>query len=290
MASPPDPPRKPTDAEIDVYGLTHPGLVRERNEDHFLICQLRKQIDVHSSSLSSGELLAATPERLAFLAMVADGVGGSPAGEEASRTAIATVTRYVSESIDAYYTADSRDHEAFTGALHGAALRVHADLLDAGDADPRFTGMSTTLTLWIGVWPHIYLVQVGDSRHYVFREGELHQETRDQTFGQALVDGGVLSEEHASRLRMAPVLASSIGGSETTPVVKRLDSGWGHVHMLCSDGLTKHVPDVRIRERLAAMTSARQACEALLQDALDDGGSDNVTVIVGRAMRRDDGG
>jgi len=68
-------------------------------------------------------------------------------------------------------------------------------------------------------------------------------------------------------------------------VVKRFDSGWGHVHMLCSDGLTKHVSDDRIRERLATMTSARQACEALLQDALDDGGSDNITIVVGRAVR-----
>jgi serine/threonine protein phosphatase PrpC len=58
------------------------------------------------------------------------------------------------------------------------------------------------------------------------------------------------------------------------------------VHLLCSDGLTKHVPDDRIRERLATMTSAKQACEALLQDALDDGGSDNVTMIIGRTIKK----
>jgi protein phosphatase len=219
--------------------------------------------------------------------MVADGVGGRGAGEAASRRTITAVTRYVSESIGAYYTADSTDHAAFTGALHAAALRVHEDLLEAGELDPSQAGMATTLTLWIGVWPHIYLLQVGDSRHYAFRDGQLFQESRDQTIGQVLVDKGVLTDSQAHRLSVGSVLSSTLGGSESEPAVKRLDSGWGHVHMLCSDGLTKHVSDERIRERLASMTSARQGCEALLQDALDDGGSDNITIVIGRAIRKD---
>ena len=66
-----------------------------------------------------------------------------------------------------------------------------------------------------------------------------------------------------------------------------LDQRWGDVGLLCSDGLTKHIPDDRIRERLVSMTSARQVCEALLQDALDAGGSDNVTILVGRSVRKD---
>jgi len=86
------------------------------------------------------------------------------------------------------------------------------------------------------------------------------------------------------------VLSSAIGGSQTAPVVTRLQSDWRNIHLLCSDGLTKHVSDERITERLATMTSAKQVCEALLQDALDHGGSDNVTIIVGRAVRKDQGG
>ncbi len=173
MSDTPSPQRKPRDDEIDVYALTHAGKVREGNEDHFLVCQLRKQIQVHLTSLPDPENLGGEAERLAFLAMMADGVGGRGAGEAASRRTIAAVTRYVSESIGAYYTAVSSDHEAFTGALYVAALRVHEELLAAGEADPSMAGMATTLTLWIGVWPHIYLLQVGDSRHYVFREGRL---------------------------------------------------------------------------------------------------------------------
>jgi protein phosphatase len=148
--------------------------------------------------------------------------------------------------------------------------------------------MATTLTIWIGVWPYIYLVQVGDSRHYVLRDGQLLQTTRDQTVGQALVDSGHIAEAQAIRGRLANLLASSVGGKETAPVVQRIDSGWGDVQLICSDGLTKHVSDEQIRQRLMSMTSARQVCEDLLQDALDDGGTDNITMIVGRAVRKDE--
>ena len=84
------------------------------------------------------------------------------------------------------------------------------------------------------------------------------------------------------------VLSSAIGGQQTTPVVTSVSQVWGTVGLLCSDGLTKHVPDDRIRERLLNMTSARQVCQDLVQDALDDGGTDNVTVVVGRTVRRDE--
>jgi protein phosphatase len=66
-----------------------------------------------------------------------------------------------------------------------------------------------------------------------------------------------------------------------------MQQDWNNVGLLCSDGLTKHVSDERIRERLLSMTSARSACEGLLQDALDAGGTDNITVVVGRTVRKD---
>lgn len=284
-----DPNRKPRDDEIDVYGLTHQGYVREENQDHFLVSQLSRHITIPLTSIPAEDLAWTRPERIAFLAMVADGVGGARGGEAASRMALGGVARYVSEVIDAYYTADSANQEAFTKALRDAALRVHGDLRAAGEEDPDRSGMATTLTLWIGLWPHIYLVQVGDSRYYALRDGELFQESRDQTVGQQLVDEGLIGTGQASRFGWAAALTSSIGGGESEPVVKRLDSGWGHVHMLCSDGLTKHVSDERIRDRLSTMTSAKQACEALLDDALQAGGSDNITMIIGRAVRNDEG-
>jgi protein phosphatase len=149
--------------------------------------------------------------------------------------------------------------------------------------------MATTLTLYLGIWPRAYLLQVGDSRCYLLRRGELTQITRDQTMAQELVDLGVLSRADASGSRLAHTLSSSIGGSQTAPVVTRFDMTWGNVLLLCSDGLTAHVSDERLREQLRSMTSAKQVCEDLLQDALEGGGSDNITVIVGRALPDESG-
>ena len=107
------------------------------------------------------------------------------------------------------------------------------------------------------------------------------------TLGSRVLDQGALSHATAFESKWAHVLSSSIGGQQTAPVVTRMDQHWDNVYLLCSDGLTKHVPDARIAERLGAMTSSRQVCEALLQDALDAGGSDNVTVIVVRDVKKD---
>ncbi len=278
--------RKPRDDEIDVYGLTHPGKVRKNNQDHFLLGSLRKRMDIVLTSLTTTDRLALEDERLAFLALVADGVGGSAKGEEASRLALEQVTQYVAQSTRVYYGADANE-ATFMNALEDAALQVHADLLERGTQNPELRGMATTLTVYLGVWPWIYLLQVGDSRYYLYREGKLTQITRDQTMAQDLVEQGVLTRSDAMNSRWAHVLSSAIGGPQAAPTVTRLRSDWRHVHLLCSDGLTKEVSDDRIREKLATMTSAKQVCEDLLQEALDAGGSDNITIIVGRAIPKD---
>lgn len=277
--------RKPLDDEIDVYGVTHRGRVREKNQDHFLISSLRKRMDVFLTSLPDAGAGPEGTERLAFLAMVADGVGGSAAGEEASRLAVKAVTDYIAHSTHCYYTADASDDEAFITALADAAMQCHATLSRNGESDPDRRGMATTLTLWLGVWPRAYVLQVGDSRYYLLRGDELTQISRDQTMAQELIDRGLISRADASRSRWSHVLSSAIGGPQTTPVVTAVAQDWGHVHLLCSDGLTKHVSDERIREHLLRMKSARQVCEDLLQEALDGGGTDNITIVVGRALR-----
>jgi PPM family protein phosphatase len=218
---------------------------------------------------------------------VADGVGGRAAGETASRLALEVITRYVTHGTRCYYTADAQDDKAFLEALTEAAMHCHASVIDQAEREPELHGMATTLTVYLGVWPRAYLLQVGDSRGYLLRGDDLTQISRDQTMAQELIDAGVIARAEASRTRWAHTLSSAIGGSQTAPVVTRIDMGWGNVVLLCSDGLTKHVADERIGERLRAMMSAKQVCTDLLQDALDGGGSDNITIIVGRAMRRD---
>lgn len=279
-----DTPRKPLDEEIDVHGLTHQGKVRKTNQDHFLLGSLQQRLDIVSTSLPVPAVTLVNG-RIAFLAMIADGVGGSENGEEASRLALAEATEYLAQCTDCYYHADT-GADTFVETLQEAATRCHVRVREhaAEHADRR--GMATTLTLWIGIWPWAYLLQVGDSRYYLFREGKLTQVTRDQTMAQELVDQGVMTRSIAFASRWANVLSSSIGGQQTAPVVTRLPQGWGDVHLMCSDGLTKHVTDEQITERLRTMQSAKQVCEALLQDALDAGGSDNISIIVGRAVQR----
>ena len=180
--------RRPRDEEIDVYGSTHPGKARSVNQDHFLICSLQRQIQVHRTSLPDPGQLPLT-ERLAFLAMVADGVGGGLMGEEASRLALEGVMAYVAHGMHCYYTADSADDATFARALEDAALRCHTEIAQRAGKDASRRGMATTLTLWIGVWPRAYLLHVGDSRAYLLRGGELAQISRDQTMAQDLPIG-----------------------------------------------------------------------------------------------------
>ncbi|HEU4569352.1 MAG TPA: protein phosphatase 2C domain-containing protein [Gemmatimonadales bacterium] len=278
--------RKPLDDEIDVYGLTHPGRARPTNQDHFLVGSIHRRLDIQQTSLTRQERLLFPEERTAFLAMVADGVGGTGGGEEASRLALEVATQYLTESLHCFQ--ERPGAEGLENALQEAALTAHAAVLERLKAEPDLVSMATTLTVWLGVWPWYYLLQVGDSRYYLYRDGTLTQITRDQTMAQDLVDQGVLKRADAGRSRLAHILSSSIGGPAAVPAVTRLRADWRNVHLLCSDGLTKHVPDEAIAERLRTMTSARQVAEQLLQDALDGGGSDNITIVVGRAVPRQD--
>lgn len=280
--------RRPRDDELDVHGLTHPGKVRTDNQDHFLVGSLRGRLNIRVSSLPRSHMVPIEEERVASFMMVADGVGGGQKGEEASRMALETVARYISEGARCYYRSDDSDGD-FGRALEQAAIKCHREIRERGAADPATAGMATTLTLFIGVWPWSYVLQVGDSRYYRYADGVLSQISRDQTVAQALVDQGLISEELAPHSPLANVLASSIGGPQSAPVVNKIRNSWDNIHLLASDGLTKHVSDERIAERLGAMQSAKQVCEDLLQDALDGGGTDNITIIVGRAVPSGEG-
>ena len=278
--------RKPRDDEIDVHGLTHPGKVRAENQDHFLLSSVHKHVEILSTSLTGRQLSPLGDERVVFLAMVADGVGGGEGGEEASATAVQNALQYVVKGMDCYYRSDSTE-EAFIAELQKTADACHRAVVARAREEGVEGTMATTLTLWMGVWPWYYLMQVGDSRYYLWRNGVLTQVSRDQTIAEELVQKGVFTRAIASRSQFAHVLSSSIGGDQTMPVVTKLKADWHNVHLLCSDGLTKHVSDDQIAQRLATMTSARQCAEQLLQDALDGGGTDNVTIIVGRAVPKD---
>jgi protein phosphatase len=293
-------PGRPEFSEVDAWGLTHPGRVREENQDHFFLGSLACGVQVERTSLPGGAP-GATPDggpvepgflhlqRIASLAVVADGVGGVAGGEQAARATVETLVGSVSRFFHEAQRAEPADPDVFPRLLHDAALDCHERLLRQGSEGHAPRGLASTVTLFLGLWPHAYLLQVGDSRCYVFRDGVLTQISRDQTMAQALVDDGVLSPTAAQRSRWAHVLSSAIGGEQAVPVVTRITRDWGTTVLLCSDGLTKHVSDERLRERLASMTSAREVAERLLEDALEGGGTDNIALVVGRTVRRADG-
>ena len=278
--------RKPRDDEIDVHGLTHVGRVRAENQDHFLLATVHKRVNVIATNLGTEAQLPAREQRVAFIAVVADGVGGTMGGAEASATALESVMQYVNDSMSCLFDRNVAE-STFTDLLQRCALQSHEAIRARASASEENGSMATTLTLFMGVWPAYYLVQLGDSRYYLWREGRLTQITRDQTLANDLVDQGILSRAQAPHTQFAHVLSSALGADTAEPVVTRLRAEWDSVHLLCSDGLTKHVSDERIAERLASMTSAKQVCEQLLADALEDGGSDNITIIVGRQVPRE---
>ena len=278
--------RVPRDDELDVFGLSHPGKVRKDNQDRFLLATIHKRVNVVSSNLDEAERLPQGEQRLAYVAMIADGVGGGTGGADASSTTLETIMQYVNDSMLVYFGARAGEEE-FTEVLQAAAMRAH-EAVRKRRADQGVLGtMATTLTLYIGVWPTYYLLQLGDSRYYVWRHGKLTQVTRDQTMAQDLVDEGVMTRAAAAKTPMANVLSSAIGGDTTTPVVTCLHADWHNVHLMCSDGLTRHVPDERIAEVLGSMKSSQLAAEQLVQEALDGGGSDNITIIIGHAVPKD---
>jgi protein phosphatase len=278
------PERKPLDEEIDVFGLTHAGRVRSTNQDHFLLCSLHKTVRVHATSLPQPERLPLNAERLAFLGVVADGVGGLAGGEEASQAAIAAVYDYITQSLRCYYTEDPAHEASFYTALDEAVQAAHQRVVDSAAEEGAGHG-ATTLTIALAVWPRIYVVHVGDTRCYLWRDGTLHRITSDQTVAQALLEAGVLSSEEAERSPHSHVLTSAVGGESLAPVTNVIRSRWGDVLLLCSDGLTKHVSDDEIGRQLTELGSAEAGCHTLLEHALDGGGSDNVTVVIGHARQ-----
>lgn len=274
---------KPTDDELDLFGLTHPGHVRSENQDHFLIGTLHRDLIVHGSSLRDTADLPLHGERLATFAVVADGVGGRAAGAEASHLAIETIAGYLSTAMACFQATAPEHEDAFLDALRDGALQAHDTVRATAAQRPESKGMATTLTLVIGAWPRMYVVQVGDSRCYYYHNGALRQLTRDQTVAQQLVDAGALRQSRMHESPFSHVLASAIGSDAAEPAVSRMRMSRDAIVLLCSDGLTKHVTDAQIAEVLRTLKSAEQACRDLLQLALDGGGSDNITVLIGRS-------
>jgi PPM family protein phosphatase len=226
------------------------GLVREGNED----------------SLFAGHRLMA----------VADGVGGAAYGEVASATTIDTLAALDDESTDAL--------DEPLVALRAAVIAANDRLRGLIARDPQLVGMGTTLTALLWSRQRLALAQVGDSRAYRLRAGRLDQVSHDQTFVQTLVDEGRITADQAINHPQRNIILNAMDGrEEVEPVLDLLDPEPGDRYLVCSDGLSDYVlaADVTVA---AGEGDPQQACERLVELALEAGAPDNVSCVVAEVV------
>jgi protein phosphatase len=264
---------------VEAFGLSDRGKVRDANEDHFVIAQVNKSVEVRQTSLPPDDVGRSFETAAAHLFAVADGVGGRPEGDLASGRTLSAMLSYLGKAASCFQGFDANAEQQLFEKLESAVREVHEELVqEYGGHSMRLP--ATTLTLVLLVWPRAYHIQVGDSRAYVRRGGRLQQLTRDQTLGEYMVSLGAWTDEQAAKAPSAANLSSAIGGTELLPVVGLIDLAPGDTLMLCTDGLTKHVSDEQIASVLGRGESAVAMSTTLVDEALAAGGSDNVTVVV----------
>ena len=263
--------------------MSHAGNVRTVNEDHFVTAALQRSVQLRQTNLEDVQLFERLSGPRAYIFAVADGVGKSSGGRVASAIAVATIVEYLGEVVGAYHGYGADQLKDFPEHLTTAVQRAHDHLVETFRLHTR-GGPATTLTLAMIVWPSAYIVHVGDSRVYHLRGSTLRCLTRDQTVGDALVAQNVMPKEKAEQAGLYNVLASAIGARDMIPAVDVIPLDRGDILLLCTDGLTKHVPEARLGDVLQTAPDAETACRALLDSALAAGGSDNVTAVIARVL------
>jgi protein phosphatase len=268
--------------KMDCHGMTDPGRVREVNEDQFLIADLNKSMLVHQSSLRLEDhtrLFGGTEGRLF---VVADGMGGHAAGERASSLAVDTVTRYVLNTLPWFLRLQGGEENDLQEELKSALARCQDRIEAEASAHAERHGMGTTLTMAYLVWPRLYVVHAGDSRCYLLRGERIEQVTHDHTMAQKLVEAGALRPEEAESSRWSHMLWNCLGGGshDLSVDLHKATLQVGDTLLLCSDGLSKCVPDKQIAQTLERGESAEAACRSLVAAANEAGGPDNITAIV----------
>jgi PPM family protein phosphatase len=209
--------------------------------------------------------------------MIADGMGGAPAGDLASAVAVQTMQR-----LDAAVDGDLL--EALAGAVHRANDRL-AEMIEE---DPAVDGMGTTVDAVLFDGAQIGLAHLGDSRGYLWREGELKPITHDHTWVQSLIDDGRITEQEAKVHSHRSLLLKVLDGRhDNDPDLSVHEVRAGDRILLCSDGLSGFVDRDRI-ERALAVGTADTAAQELLQLALDAASTDNITVVVADVVDDDD--
>lgn len=251
-----------------VAGKTDVGQVREHNEDNFLVANLetgeRAVVDGESELPSRGAVFG-----------VCDGMGGAAAGEVASQLAVDLVF----ECLAAEPALTQRDELArrLVEAVEQAGVQIFRN----ARSDRAHRGMGTTSTIGALVDDRLFLAQVGDSRAYVYRGGQLVLATRDQSLVNQLIEAGQLTEQEADNFEHNNIILQALGTAETVQVdLTYVDLRRGDTLLMCSDGLSGMIKADEMRLVLEAEPEPAQACSKLIERANAAGGHDNITAIV----------
>jgi protein phosphatase len=243
--------------KLEVASLTDTGKIRPNNEDALGYFEPKNENEQREKG---------------WLFLVADGMGGHRGGEIASNLAV--------ETIQVSYYADNGDNRA--AVLKSAVEEANRRILHESSSDPSLVGMGTTCTAMAVRGGFAYFVHVGDSRAYIFREGELVQLTQDHSLVGEMVRSGILSDEDARSHPKRNVITRSLGIQETVALdtpFSPFELKVNDVFVLCSDGLTSLVGDEEIGHELE-VNEPRGACRLLVDLANQRGGRDNITVLV----------
>lgn len=275
---------------MDCHGQTDIGRSRKNNEDQFLIADLNKSMRIHATSLHLEAQTRLYGGSQGKLLLVADGMGGHTAGDRASSIALDSIAHYVLNAMHWMFQLD-RDPEAdFIESLKNSIRHTQERILDEARMQPHRKGMGTTVTMAYLIWPRLYVVHVGDSRCYLFRNQTLKQLTRDHNLAERMVEEGAMSPEEVRHSRWQHVVWNVLGGpsEDLTPEVGKTQLQTGDCILLCSDGLTKHVSDQELARTLSSNDCAKRMCQTLIDRANQAGGTDNITVVIAKFHSPDD--
>lgn len=252
---------------VRAIGKTDVGLVRDTNEDAFAL------VDLSTGQRWQGRHPTewrTTPSGV--LLVVSDGMGGARAGEVASALSVEGVLEGMLQGAKR----GRPDGETLRRVVEQASHRVH----EAGKRRPDRRGMGATMTAVLLTGETAFIAQIGDSRAYLLRDGEIGQITHDQSYVQMLVDAGVMTPEEATVSPRRNIILQVMGQEVVRVVLGRIDMRQGDRLILCSDGLTNVVSDEALNEVTKPPTDLVRASEDLIARTLDEGAPDNVTVIV----------
>src|SRR5579883_1018069 len=258
---------------VKLFARTDVGQIREHNEDNFLVADLTRKTRGLLETNRAGSV-----GKHGSLFAVCDGMGGAAAGEIASQLAVDILYERMTEALDDSQPL-SRDELArrLVRSIEAAGLRIFQE----AKVDRTRRGMGTTVTAAALVDDHLFFAQVGDSRGYVLREGQLVQLTRDQSLVNQLIEAGQLTEEEAETFEHNNIILQALGTADSVQVdLTYCRLRRGDVLLLCSDGLSGMVRFDEIREVLRTTPEPIDSCKVLTERANQAGGHDNITVIV----------